>query len=1070
MSNTSISQKNELHLRNELSQAYIDKINQRYSPKIEENSSFYSNLRIDKYMKKNSLPNNKENRDMTNISFNPYESILSNNFQYQNEDPFNTNIENIECNNSKFGPLFSENSFDLDILKSQRNSANPNDRKQKLRSFGSDREIKDLREKDSYIIDNSNLEVKIIDENSNLEEEKNINIMSKRKISNLFNNINYGHIQEVNEEDEEDKKSNLFSSQTENNNTTSNKFQQNNEGNNFNKTKNSSNKGKFSRLSKTPQKEINLTHLESKKSSLNSFFKIEKKNNGSFNNFYSEDNFSFDSEESKNNIEKEDYGNKINNIYENNNENKNNNVKENYENKFENIYKNNNENINNNEKENNGTKFENIYKNNNENIYNNEKGNNGNKFENISKNNNENENNNEKRNNITKFRNLNEYKFKNMYENTYENKNKQLEDENKTGEEKIKSKEILKDVIKEINNINKLIIQVSDNDIGENYYLFETYPKISKDNQQLNLIKREISKFIDDEESYYFLLRRNSFLDNNYFEYKLSIDSSGYDKIKTNKNYSRKQFNLLESEDMKINQISYRKYIFKKGNIIKISEIEDIKSLIYKIGFKNYKNPILLDIISSITSFRQVENDGNSFYRAFYFSLIENYVNKNKNEDLIFIINDLMKTLPKDIDNFDKIINVIKQFKSNYSLELLEEAFNDPELFFDEAIILYFHKCIGEFKNITDINIYYEINFEFFKNICNIFDVNIEIFYLDGNEFKPKFNKCFIKSNQSNLDTITISLGYFFNSFHIIYTKDELNHSSSLINQNLSKEIFIINNLREIKCQKCRNATSSFVLLIKTKTIFCYNCLNFFLNNILINRAIMFVKNNFIDLEYYTRPINIFDDIEITSQIYFSINEKSILDELYDIILKICFNCYNISDSIIILNCKCQFCQNCLESFIDKSTDNYKILNEFEKNSRTPIKCLCKSNFNLDEAIKYSKGIKEDDYKEAKKRLFDYIQNLCCICTLEKGRFNFINVELKNEIPHLICVDCYEDLIKNNDSNILNRENDDSFSIGNGNKIDCKICCKEHYLNPTNKILRKNKHKNICCNSKCFIY
>ena len=213
MSNTSISQKNELHLRNELSQAYIDKINQRYSPKIEENSSFYSNLRIDKYMKKNSLPNNKENRDMTNISFNPYESILSNNFQYQNEDPFNTNIENIECNNSKFGPLFSENSFDLDLLKSQRNSANPNDRKQKLRSFGSDREIKDLREKDSYIIDNSNLEVKIIDENSNLEEEKNINLMSKRKISNLFNNINYGHIQEVNEEDEEDKKSVMTFSQ-----------------------------------------------------------------------------------------------------------------------------------------------------------------------------------------------------------------------------------------------------------------------------------------------------------------------------------------------------------------------------------------------------------------------------------------------------------------------------------------------------------------------------------------------------------------------------------------------------------------------------------------------------------------------------------------------------------------------------------------------------------------------------------------------------------------------------------------------------------------------------------------
>ena len=1012
MSNSSISQKNEINLRNELSQVYSEKTNQRYSPKIEENSSFYSNLKIDKYIKRNSNTYNKENRDMTNISFNPYESILSNNNQNQNEEPFNSNIENIECNNSKLGPLFSENSFDLEILKSQRNSINPNDKKQKLRSFGSDREIKDLREKDSNIIDNSNLEVKIIDENSNSEEEKNLNPLSKRKKSNILNNMNYGHIQEVNEEDEEDKKSNINVSQ--NRNSNSKIVSEDDEENNNVKSKLSYNNRKVNRLSKIETKDVNLTILNSKKSSLNSFFNTENKNIGSFNAFYSVDNFSFSSEGNKNKNEKENKVNQYNNIYENNFENNKNNY---------------------NEKENNESKFEN------------------NKYNNIGKENNEN-----------KVQN----KFKNFFKHTFENKDKQIEDENNSEEIKIKSKEILNDIIREINKINKQIIPITDSDINENFFLFETYPKISNDNQQSNFIKREITKFIDDEESYYFLLRRNSFLDNNYFEYKLSTDSSIYDRVKNNKNYSRRQYNLFESDDMKYNQISNRKYIFKKGNKIKINEIEDIKCLIYKLGLKNYKNPILLEIISSITSYRQVDNDGNSFYRAFCFSIIENYINKNKNEDLVFITNDIMKTISKDINNYDKIINVIKQFKKNYSLELLEEAFNDPELFFDEAIILYFHKCIGELKNINDINIYYEINYEFFKSICNIFDVNIEIFYLDGNEFKSKFNKSIIRSNQSNDDTIY--LGYFFNSFHIIYTKDELNHSSSLINKILSKEVFIINNLREIKCQKCKNATSSFVLTIKTKTIFCYNCLNFYLNNILINRAIMFVKNNFIDLEYYTRPINIYEDIEITSQIYFSINEKTILEDLYDLVLKICFNCHNISNSIIRLDCKCQFCQNCLESFIDRSTDHYKILNEFEKNSNTPIKCLCKSNFNLDEAIKYSKEIKEDDYKEANKRLIDYLQKLCCICTLEKGKFNCIKLDLKNEISHLICVDCYEDLIKNNDSNILNRENDDSFSMGNGNKIDCKICCKEHYLNETKKILRNNKHKNICCNSKCFIY
>ena len=94
--------------------------NDRYSPKAEE-SSFSSNLKIDKYMKKNSININKENKDTTNISFNPIENSITNYTNQNEEIPFSSNIDKIEGNNSRMGPLFSENSFDWELIKSQRN-------------------------------------------------------------------------------------------------------------------------------------------------------------------------------------------------------------------------------------------------------------------------------------------------------------------------------------------------------------------------------------------------------------------------------------------------------------------------------------------------------------------------------------------------------------------------------------------------------------------------------------------------------------------------------------------------------------------------------------------------------------------------------------------------------------------------------------------------------------------------------------------------------------------------------------------------------------------------------------
>jgi hypothetical protein len=965
--------------------------NDRYSPKAEE-SSFSSNLKIDKYMKKNSININKENKDTTNISFNPIENSITNYTNQNEEIPFSSNIDKIEGNNSRMGPLFSENSFDWDLIKSQRNSANPNDKKKKLKNYGSDREIKDSyfkdNQKDSF--KDNNINNNNINNDSNLVENDLVKVIQdnedenieNNKINNNVCNKNLGYLNfdilEVNEDEEEDKKTNINERVTLHSKNSQNEKNPFNTFNCNNMTYND-NECFFNKINEEDYS------FEEDNKIKNKSLKYEKKNNESFKDYQKSRDESL-----------KDYK-----TYRE--------IKLNYSKSYK-------------EKDNISIKD---------------------------------------KSKIEKKKVNFNFAFK-LKESSYDNSTIKKD-----------PNEILKETINLINKINKKNIKITDKDIGNNYYLYETYPKISKDNEEKKFyFERNINKFIDEEDPYYFIQRRNSFLRNKYCENKLSINSSI--SYKTYKNYSRKTSNnLTNSLNIMINEISNRKYTFKKSNKIKIGEMEDITSLIYKLGIKNLKDNNLLKLLSNIVSFRQIENDGFSFYRAFIFSLFENYINYNKSEDIIFLTNDIIKTIP-DVKNYDKIINVIREFKKNYNIEIIENAFNDSELFFDEAILFYLQKCVVEIKN-NDINKYYEINYEFIKTVCDLFEVNVKIFYLIGNEYSFKFNDLVIKCNNSKKATTTLNFALFYNSFYLVYSNQDID--TSLINNNLIKETYIVNNLEETECKKCKKTTSSFILITNYNVLFCYKCLSSYLNTILINRSIMFAKNNFINLEYYTRSINIYEEIDITPSIYLSIYNNSIFEEIHSIILKICFNCFNISETIIKLECYCQFCQNCLEEFIDKASDNYKILNDYEKNTKAKINCLCKDNFNLDEALKYSKKIQKEDYIEAKKRLNNYINSKCCICVKDIGKYDNIKLKLENNEYHLICIDCYNDINKSYNSNFINGENLDSFSYGNSNKIDCKICFKEHSIidegEKNKKYIRKHKNNvcsGYCTNSKCFIY
>ena len=725
-------------------------------------------------------------------------------------------------------------------------------------------------------------------------------------------------------------------------------------------------------------------------------------------------------------------------------------------------------------------------------------------------------------------------------------------------------KETKNQIMNDINNIyenNQLnLVKINNREI---YNFITEYNHKSKDELDYD---NNYYKMADKNDK--FITRRNNFISGNYFNYIIKEKEKvkySYEKIKEYKiNYNDEapEFNFV----LNSNILSSRLKDNKTKKEPKVNDIENISSFFYNFCLyqtnndnkSNTNQKIILDensedeIIKSIIAYRKIYNDGHSFQRCFSFLLIETFLLKNKLNELNFIIYDIKKTLKNKYLNIEQILNILYQIKEASSIEYLMETYNNSEINLDEIMITYIEHKINIINNIDTINKrkYQEVNYIYLKTLCDLFDINIKILSLEENKSKSKsgnnsllsmntleifcesYNKIMNDNKNSKLSESsdesdlsqnypTFYLLFFINSYHIIYT-DKSDVDSTMANNGLLLQHYFLPSLPNIKCPKC-NKNNSLDIIPFHEAVLCHKCLIGYMKDIIKNRVVSFIKNGFTSIEYFTRPITINSEIKINLTLYKYITGNYFMKDFENIFHNTCFICYKYFSSykkkvenntnniiknnvkILILKCKCQICENCLEEKRKEFMGEFNYLNLHEMHNLKLSKCPCGNIYDINEIINYSKiKFTESDKKLAMQRLKIIAEKKCCIClnNKEENEKDFINLFLINSPKHIICKNCYQSKIKEKDNTNKNKnkkieikyenkedkdknkiyyndlESSDSSlkeCMGKEQKFFCNICFTDHILDKENKknkerkIRDKENSMNKCC-GKCFVF
>ena len=722
-------------------------------------------------------------------------------------------------------------------------------------------------------------------------------------------------------------------------------------------------------------------------------------------------------------------------------------------------------------------------------------------------------------------------------------------------------KETKNQIMNDINNIyenNQLnLVKINNREI---YNFITEYNHKSKDELDYD---NNYYKMADKNDK--FIIRRNNFISGNYFNYIIKEKEKvkySYEKIKEYKiNYNDEapEFNFV----LNSNILSSRLKDNKTKKEPKVNDIENISSFFYNFCLyqtnndnkSNTNQKIILDdnsedeIIKSIIAYRKIYNDGHSFQRCFSFLLIETFLLKNKLNELNFIIYDIKKTLKNKYLNIEQILNILYQIKEASSIEYLMETYNNSEINLDEIMITYIEDKINIINNIDTINKrkYQEVNYIYLKTLCDLFDINIKILSLEENKSKNKsgnnsllsmntleifcesYNKIMNDNKNSKLSESsdlsqnypTFYLLFFINSYHIIYT-DKSDVDSTMANNGLLLQHYFLPSLPNIKCPKC-NKNNSLDIIPFYEAVLCHKCLIGYMKDIIKNRVVSFIKNGFTSIEYFTRPITINSEIKINLTLYKYITGNYFMKDFENIFHNTCFICYKYFSSykkkvenntnniiknnvkILILKCKCQICENCLEEKRKEFMGEFNYLNLHEMHNLKLSKCPCGNIYDINEIINYSKiKFTESDKKLAMQRLKIIAEKKCCIClnNKEENEKDFIYLFLINSPKHIICKNCYQSKIKEKDNTNKNKnkkieikyenkedkdknkiyyndlESSDSSlkeCMGKEQKFFCNICFTDHILDKENKknkerkIRDKENSMNKCC-GKCFVF
>ena len=722
-------------------------------------------------------------------------------------------------------------------------------------------------------------------------------------------------------------------------------------------------------------------------------------------------------------------------------------------------------------------------------------------------------------------------------------------------------------IINDIKNLKSKDNNIKDIDIDK-------YPTIVLDLNQkeetLDDIIPNFKKIIKQNENE-IEKRKHNFISHNYFEWIIEASPllelipeckiSHVDLL--NNIYNEEGLHNIPEINDDYEELIFENEIISENNS-PIGNVEDLKSFIYKYNFeKNTK--VAVNSLKSFNFWRNIDGDGNSFYRAFMFSLLEYYILNNNLNELNEIISEITSNQLLEIYKKQEldykipfiILGAILKLLSNNNIEKAYDLFFKSYLLkdacFDKLLIIYLkyisYKYVDEVielsKEQNQPNIHNNLNKELINTmniepsffiIClmpYLYDINIHIFWLDKDLIQCKDGVINFIDEENTVNLPLISLGYFFSSYHIIYSVKSKNEFINKIfnskSNNLLRLTCQINN--KDKCQICKG--QKYIIFLKKNFKVCKNCLEKYINKISSFRNESLNNDNYIGQEYYSRPFHLKDNYFLNDFEFIEIKEEvNIINYLQHTASIVCSKCKGNFDkkNLNNLKCKCLLCDKCLEEMILDITGGLKILNSYEKRNLQKTLCTsCGGDFSYEDALEHLKDIKEKDRKNAINRMKNYISTKCLICGtevrknentdeflrdnsdeteednnnnqknkyIELKKYRKIKIRKENDkrkgidyldIEHVICYECYEkNMINSNISyskgsvnNNGKRDKEESNS-GSSDDEDNKFKRGEYYVDfeegecfclicsKKHFLIDKSVRNGGCCSSGCII-
>ena len=378
------------------------------------------------------------------------------------------------------------------------------------------------------------------------------------------------------------------------------------------------------------------------------------------------------------------------------------------------------------------------------------------------------------------------------------------------------------------------------------------------------------------------------------------------------------------------------------------------------------------------------------------------------------------------------------------------------------------NKEIDDLINIDAINeLGFEPEFFILIFIPYLFDVNLKIFWVDGNLQKNEDGFIDFVDDENEGKFPYVIMGYFFSNFFPLYSNKINDNLNKIINERyirMTKLTYCDENKKI--CPICNNETEQVIFLQK-KFIICKPCLISHVDKIIMKRTLSLNNEDYYGFEYYNRPIHLQDDYYINNYEIIELKKENISNLLLRNQTMSCCQCQiKIEKNEYLMNCGCFYCEKCFMINLKNSTNEYMYINEFEKQNNTfeKVICSCGKNFDISYASKIYKPSNEER-NNAKERMKIYVKTLCYQCLqklveydnennnykiIEKYHKVYIKKESekRNNIEyydgqHIICKNCYVKQKKK----ILNEQETNEEEESNQKIIRqnfCKICNRNH--------------------------